>query len=62
MLLFKAGARKADLGEQPTWGGGQILDQFCELQKRFVLQSTSSTRTLQRADIDMNFKMRLHMR
>ena len=37
MLLFRAGARTADLGEQPTWERGQILDQFCKLQKRFVL-------------------------
>ena len=62
MLLFRAGAITPDLGKQPTWGKGQILDQFCKLQKRFVLQSTSSTRTLQRADIDLNSKMRLHMR
>ena len=62
MLLFRAGARTANLGEQPTWGGGQILDQFCKLQKRFELQSTSSTRTLQRVDIDLNSKMQLPMR
>ena len=62
MLLFTAGARTGDLGEQPACGRGQILDQFYKLQKRFVLQSTLSTRTLQRADIDLNSKMRLNMR
>ena len=28
LLLFRAGAIRADLGEQPTWGGGKYWINF----------------------------------